>query len=250
MKYRQLRFLLMIAVTIVSMVGASSVLAVPYQWTISQIQGLTDVTSSFHGGAGQLSTINSITPIPNGIELDVTYRVGQDADPFAPNYGLGFARVSLARGLGFPGLNLSGSTSSSMKVTTTTDITAQSFLQTDFTENGGSIDDGDATPGEAFSFLFWEHNDGVATGGPTDVDFDFSSGTEFSSAWGVANPQQVQGTNAIRAFGVQLGKFSGVAIGQPVQATIRIEGVVPEPTSTVLAGIAVLAFLGFARRSG
>lgn len=248
MRYTQHRWLMMVAIAIAAMAGASSALADPYQWTPSQVQGLADVTAGFHGGAGQLSTINSITPIADGVELDVTFRVGQETDPFGANYGLGFARVSLSGGLGFPGLDLSGFTSSSLKITTTTDLTVQSFLQTDFME-GGAVDDGDATPDEAFSFLFWEHNDGVATGGPTDVDFDFASGTEFSGDWGLANPQTVQGTGAIRAWGLQLAKFSGVAIGEPVNATITIQGV-PEPTSAVLVGLGLLGLGGIARRRG
>ena len=143
------------------------------------------MTAAFHGGAGQLSTINSITQIPRGIELNVTYRIGQEADPFGANYGLGFARVSLQGGLS-TGLNIGSFTSSDLQITTTTDITAQSFVQTDFTE-GGSVNDGDATPGEAFSFLFWEHNDGVTVGRrPNHVDFDFASGTEFDGNWDLA----------------------------------------------------------------
>jgi hypothetical protein len=225
-----------------------------YFWTPGQIQDLADVTAGFHGGAGQLSTIDSITPIPNGIELEVTYRIGQEADPFGANYGLGFARVSLQGLLGFPGLDASASTSSSLDVTTTTDLTVQSFLQTDFTENGTTIDDGDATPDESFSFLFWEHNDAVASGGPTAVDFDFSAGTEFTGDWGLANPQAVQGTDAIQAWGLQLAKFSGMTVGVPLQATIRLEGVeapngsVPEPGATLgLLGLG-LAALGLVRR--
>lgn len=249
MRYSQVQWLIAIAVAIVSVTSASVLLAAPYQWTPGQIQGLVDVTPSFHGGAGQLSTINSITPIPNGVEVDVSYRIGQEADPFGPNYGLGFARVSLQGQLGSPGLDLSGFTSSSLTITTTTDITAQSFLLTDFTENGTTIDDGDATPNEAFSFLFWEHNDGVATGGPTDVDFDFASGTEFDGSWNLSNPQPVQGTNALRAWGIQFGKFSGMTIGEPVQATIRIEGV-PEPTTLVMAGLAAVGAFASARRRG
>jgi hypothetical protein len=239
--------MLSVALAIAGVVGARSALGVPYDWTAAQIQGLADVTSGFHGGAGQLSTINSITPTPNGIELNVTYRIGQESDPFGANYGLGFARVSLSGGLGSPGLNLSGFTSSKLKITTTTDLTVQSFLQTDFTENGGTINDGDANPSEAFSFLFWEHNDGIGPGGPTNVEFDFASGTEFSGDWGLANPQSVQGTNAIRAWGMQLAKFSGMAIGQPIEATIRIEGVIPEPTTGIL-GAALFGLLGIVRR--
>jgi hypothetical protein len=249
MKYRQHRGWLTIAVAIVSLVGASSALAAPYEWIIGQVQQLVDVTPGFHGGAGQLSTINSITPIPNGISLDVTYRIGQETDPFGPNYGLGFARVSLQDGLGFPGFDLSAFTSSAFQVTTTVPITAQSFIQTDFTENGTTIDDGDATPNESFSFLFWEHNDGLAAGGPTNVDLDFSSGTEFDGNWNVASPQAIKGTNAIRAWGVQFASGVAMAVGQPVNATIRIEGVIPEPTAALLAGIAVLGLAGFVRRS-
>jgi hypothetical protein len=209
---------------------------------------LADVTAGFHGGAGQLSTVNSITPIPRGIELNVTYRVGQEADPFGPNYGLGFARVSLQGSLG-PGQDLSAFTSSALNITTTTDITAQSFVQTDFTENGTTINDGDATPGEAFSFLFWEHNDDVAAaGGQTTVDFDFASGTEFDGNWGVASPQAVQGTNTVRQWGLQLAKFSGMTVGQPVNATIRITSLVPEPSTVALIASAALGLVGFSRR--
>jgi hypothetical protein len=254
MKYKVAGWLLMTAV--IGTICESSSFAVPYVWNSRRVQDLADVTASFHGPPGQLSTINSITPIPNGIELDVTFRAGQNVDPFAPDYGITFARVSLADGLWFPGLNLSAFTSSQFSVTTTTDVTVQSFVQTDFTENGGSIDDGDANPGEVKSFLFWEHNDGAATGGPTVVDFDFASGTEFDGdstspdTWNGANPKPVQGTGTIRAWGLQLAKFSGMVVGQPVNATIRIEGVVPEPATLGLVCIAMFGLVGFGRRRG
>jgi hypothetical protein len=241
---------LIVVASLGMVVFAGQQVSAQYRWTPAQIQGLADVTAGFHGGAGQLSTINSITNIPGGIELDVTYAIGQEADPFAPNYGLGFARVSLAGGLGFPGLDASAFSSSAFAVTTTTDLTTQSFLQTDFTEDGGAIDDGDATPDESFSFLFWEHNDGVATGGPTDVDFDFSMGTEFDGNWNLASPQQVQGTDAIRQWGVQLAKFSGMAIGQPVNATIQITSLIPEPTSMTLLCLVALGLAAVRRQRG
>jgi hypothetical protein len=239
----------MIAAAVVGVTSASAALAVPYNWGPGQVQGLANVTAAFHGGAGQLSTINSITNIPRGIELNVTYRIGQESDPFGANYGLGFARVSLSGGLG-AGQNLSAFTSSAVRVTTTTDVTAQSFVQTDFTESA-TVNDGDANPSESFSFLFWEHNDGVtAAGGPTTVDLDFASGTEFDGNWGTANPQAIRGTGTVRAWGMQLAKFSGMTIGTPVNATIRIESLVPEPTSVGLACFAALGMLGVARRRG
>jgi hypothetical protein len=234
---------------LVGCLGATSAAAAPYAWTTAQIQELADVTAAFHGGAGQLSTIDSITPLPGGVELDVTFRIGQEADPFAPNYGLGFARVSLQGLLGAPGLDLGAFTSSAVQVTTTTDLTVQSFLLTDFVENGTTVDDGDATPAEAFSFLFWEHNDGVGAPGPTLVDFDFAQATEFSGDWNVSNPQPVQGTDAVRGWGIQLAKFSGVEIDQPVGATIRIESV-PEPSPLGLLGPAAGVLLVLARRAG
>jgi hypothetical protein len=217
-----------------------------YQWTPSQIQGLGDVTLAF--GSNQLSTINSITPIPGGIELDVTFRVGQDSSSFDPNFGATFARVSLQGVLGFPGLNIAGSTGGVVSIESTVDLTLQSFVQTDFTEDGGAIDDGDANPGESFSFLFWEHNSSIASPGPVDGVMDFQSATEFSGDWGVANPQPVQGLDAVRQWGVQLAMFDNPpVIGQPINATIRITSTIPEPTTFMLAGASMVG-LAMSRR--
>lgn len=240
------RRMLVIAAAIASLIATRSTLAGPYEWTGSQIQGLGDVTPQFHGGAGQLSTIDSISPIPNGIELEVTFRIGQDSDPFAPDYGLSFARVSLQGALA--ALDLSAYSSSSLKVTTTTDITVQSFLLTNFEENGTTIDDGDANPLETFNQLFWEHVDNVAAPVQTDVDFDFSNATEFDGNWNLSNPQSVQGTDSIDFWGVQLAKFSGMAIGAPVNATVTIVGVIPEPASASFVCLAALGLVGFHRR--
>jgi hypothetical protein len=237
----------LLAAALMGICAVEKASADPYFWTPAQIQDLVDVTAGFHGGAGQLSTIDSITPIANGIELGVTYRIGQDADPFAPNYGLTFARVSLQGGFGVPSIDLSAFTGSALMITTTTDLTAQSFLQTDFSENGTTIDDGDFDPTEFFTFLFWEHNDGVGAGGPAEVEFDFSQGTEFDGNWEVLNPQPVQGTNNIRAWGIQLGKFSGMTIGEPLSATIRIESI-PEPVTSLLVGLTAACALMVRRR--
>jgi hypothetical protein len=242
------RKLLVVVVSAYASLCGSMAQSDPYQWTISQIQGLEDVTAGFHGGAGQLSTIDSITPILNGVQLEVTYRIGQDADPLAPNYGLMFARVSLQDCcFDVPGLDLGDFSSSSLKISTSTSVTVQSFLYTDFMENGTTIDDGDAVPGESFSLLFWEHNSSLAAGGATDVDFDFSSATEFDGGWSMSNPQMLQGADAVRGWGMQIAKFSGMTIGEPVQATITVEGVVPEPSSIALWGLCLSCLLLNAR---
>ena len=70
-----------------------------------------------------------------------------------------------------------------------------------------------------------------------------------STAIGILpNPQPVQGTNTVRSWGLQLAKFSGVVVGQPVTATIRIESFVPEPATAALVGLAMLGLVGFGRR--
>jgi hypothetical protein len=240
---------MMVAVAIIGMVTASSALAVNYNWTVGQVQGLADVTAPFHsGGAPQLSTIDSLTLIPNGMELKVTWKIGQEADPFGANYGRGFARVSLQGGLG-SGIDLSAFTGTSVQMLTTHNLTHQGFVQTDFTENGTTIDDGDATPGEVFSFNFWENNFGVAAPGGNAI-YDFSNTSQFNGSWNKPNPQAVQGTNAVRQWGMQLADFTGdLTVGQGVSATIDLIGTpVPEPTSAVLAGLAAVGLVGLARR--
>ncbi len=67
----------------------------PVQPTVAQVQALVDATDGFHSNQ-QLSEINSITPTATGISVDVTFRVGVGtADPFDPNFGQNFARVTL-----------------------------------------------------------------------------------------------------------------------------------------------------------
>lgn len=212
------------------------------------------MTTAFHNGPNgepQLSTINGISNTARGIELDVTFAVGEEnPDPFDPPpiVGITFARVSLQGNLG-AGIDLSSFSSSAVDVTTTLGFTAQSFIQTDYTENGTTIDDGDGTPDEMFAFNFWEHNDGIGVGGPTLLDFDFADASQFNGDWNVANPQAVQGTDAVRQWGMQLAVFDGsIVVGQPINATILIESRIPEPTSIALVGLALLGLVGCGRR--
>ena len=88
MKYKELRWLMTIAVAIAGMVGASAALAAvnPFAPSLTDIQSLSDQTAGFHGGQ-QLSTIDAINYAPDGIHLDITWRVGQNSDPFGPDFG-------------------------------------------------------------------------------------------------------------------------------------------------------------------
>jgi hypothetical protein len=238
------------------LVGASgAVAASPYLWNVTQVKSLVDATTAFHGTAPpQLSTINSLTQIANGIQLDVTFNAGtQTTDPFGAGYGLTFARVSLAGSLP-AALDLSGSSGTQWKITSDKALTAQDYLKTSWTETGaanvaGPDNDGDATFPEAFSFAFWEHNNAVSAGVPLNDFNSFSDGTTnvFTSGWDKPNPQAITvGTNNVQEMGVQLAG-SGITPGQPVHAIITITGV-PEPATLTLAGLASLGAIGFARR--
>ena len=99
MKCTQIRWLVMIAVAIVGFAGARSALAVavnPFSPSVADIQALGDNTSGFSSGA-QLSTVDAIHVTPDGIHVDVTWRAGQNSDPFGPDYGETFSRVVLTR---------------------------------------------------------------------------------------------------------------------------------------------------------
>ena len=65
----------------------------PFTPSVADIQGLSNATN-----ASNLSTIDAINLAPDGIHLDVTWRVGQNVDPFAPGFGFqNFPRIGLAR---------------------------------------------------------------------------------------------------------------------------------------------------------
>jgi hypothetical protein len=250
----QQRWLTMVAAAIVSMMGVGSAFAAtPYLWHVGDVQSLSDVTLGFSGGQS-LSTINSITKIPTGIKMDVTYIVGQNSDPFGADFGQTFARIALL-GSGTP-FDFSAFSGTQWKVTSDLPITMQDFMQTGWTETGaanvaGPDNDGDATFPESFSFNFWEHNTGITPNTPTDEVDSFFDGTQsqFSGTWNKPNPQNLVGANNIQQYGVQIGLFSGISFGTHVHGTITIEGVhVPEPGTLTLAGLAAVGMIGFARR--
>ncbi len=94
MRFRQLRWSLAVAIAIVGMCTAGSVLAQNYYpFSVDQIHSLADVTATFN--PHPLSTVDAIHQTTDGDHLDVTFRVGQNSDPFGANFGDTFARISL-----------------------------------------------------------------------------------------------------------------------------------------------------------
>ena len=80
----------MVVPVIVAVVSANAAFGGLFDPSLADIQGLIDQTGPFHEGM-QLSTIDAIHNYPASIELDVTWRVGQLDDVFAPTFGNPFA---------------------------------------------------------------------------------------------------------------------------------------------------------------
>ncbi len=219
---------------------SQSAVAQVRMYTDVELQGFADVTAGFHGAPGQLSTVDSITNIPNGIEVRATFRVGTGScDPLfgcGPSdvEGLNFARISLM-GSNFPGLNLTNFSSLSATVESSIGAFVQPFVQTD--------------P----NFTFYEQSDGgdgLGAASPTLVGLDFAGARNFS---GILPANEVHldgnGMRLARQFGYQI-VGNGVAVGQPVSAIIRITGVpaVPEPSTVALVGLALAGAGAYFRR--
>ena len=245
MKYRKLRWLLTIAAAIVSLVGANSALAQPanpFSPSLADIQGLGNSTQ-----AQNLSTIDAINMSPDGIHLDVTWRVGQNTDPFGPGFGFqNFPRIGVTKftngedgGMGrllYP-LPNHPTWYDGIKwcLMTDTNNFVQPFIQTapnwTFYEpsNGGNSIPGDMSM--QMSFL------------------DFNSARNFA---GLQPPNIVHpdGNGQIRAnaFGLQIVGPGGMAAGQEISGHIWITRWIPEPTSATLLVLGVVGILGFGRR--
>jgi hypothetical protein len=207
-----------------------------YQPTPAQIQALTDQTTGFHSSGTQYSVINSITPIPGGIELDVSFAYGQNTSSFDPFPGIPFARVSLQ---GFPGgLDLTANSGIDWVVSASAPgVTAQTFLQT------------------APNWTFYEGNPSqslVGDGSDEDVALSFSSANNFSGILpaGIVHTD-VDGKILANAWGIQFGMFdlsSQVGLGQPFDVTIQITSAIPEPSCLVLVGASIVGLAASRRR--
>lgn len=219
------------------MVLAQVASAAPYLATEADIQSLGDVTAGFHNPA-QLSTIDSITDIPGGIQLDITWRVGQSGDPFGDFFGTNFARVSLAQytnnesgGLGrllgpaFDGIQWSISSNQSSFV--------RPFIQ------------------PAPNWTFYESASGTTIPGDLSVQtivMNFNSAVNYSNILPntIVHPD-VNGEIRANAIGIQFGGPGGLVPGGPgVAGRIIITGVVPEPNTAMLLMMGGL--VGLARR--
>jgi hypothetical protein len=242
MKCTQLRWLAMVAMAIVGMVSASSALAGsvnPFSPSTADIQSLSDQTAGF-SNSQQLSTIDAIHVAPNGIHLDITWRVGQNSDPFGANFGQTFARVSLAtytNGEDSGQGRLLNPPYDGIKwcLMSDHDSFTQPFLQT------------------APNWTFYEPSTG-GTGIPGDMSLQmsvlaFDDARNFS---GLTPPNIVQpdGNGQIRAnaFGIQLGGPGGLVVGQPVVGHVWITNWVPEPSTVTLSVLGAVGLLGMARR--
>jgi hypothetical protein len=224
--------LVAIAVAVVGLASAYSALAVsvnPYLVPLADVQTLADNTSGFSGGA-QLSTIDGIHLIPNGITLDVTWRVGQNSDPFGANFGETFSRVVLGKYMnsedsGQGRLLFPGNDGVQWNISSDTPLGAQPYIQT------------------APSFVYYQPPSLFAIPGTsttTTATLSFDDANNFNGITpNTIVHQDVNGQIRADALGLQFYPSIGLTPGQPVSGHITLTAAVPEPTTAMLlfAGI-------------
>ncbi len=234
MRFRYDRCLLMTAVVVASILSTSSALAQFFSPSIADIQALSNSTA-----ATNFSTIDAIHIAPNGIHLDVTWRTGQNTDPFAPFFGQNFPRIGLTRftngeEAGMGRLLNPPHTGIKWCIMSDRDVFSQPFLQT------------------APNWTFYE----PANGGnniPGDMSMqmsilDFNNARNFSGLT-PANIVHPDANGEIRsnAFGLQIVGPSG-AVGEAIPGHIWITYWIPEPGTATLLVFGLVGAVGFARR--
>lgn len=234
MSCRPLRWLLMFAVAIVSIVSAPTLNAQPFSPSVADIQGLGDSTA-----AENFSSIDAINVTPDGIQLDVTWRVGQNTDPFGEFFGQNFPRIGLSLFTnseeGGLGRNLTTNDGIQWTIRSDRNLFAQPFIQT------------------APDWTFYEPSPGgYGVAGDLanhTVTLDFNDARNFSGRE-PANIVHPDANSEIRAnaFGLQIVGPDGLTPGQSQPGQIWITTVIPEPTTGLLLMMGVMAMLPLARR--
>lgn len=235
MRCRRQCALLTIALAIGSLIVASTLLAQPFSPSTADIQGLGNSTA-----ATNFSTIDAIHVAPNGIHLDVTWRRGQDTDPFGPFFGQNFPRIGLTlftngedSGMG----RLLNPPYSGIKwcIMSDRDVFSQPFIQT------------------APNWTFYEPSNG-GNNIPGDMSLQMSV-LDFNDARNFAGLQppnivhpDANGEIRSNAFGLQIVGPGGLVVGEGVPGHIWITNWVPEPSTAVLLAFGLAGTLGFARR--
>jgi PEP-CTERM motif len=224
----------MIAVAIATIFDAGAALSQPYSPTVADVQALGNSTA-----ATNFSTIDSIQMAANGIHMDVTWRTGQNTDPFGPFFGQNFPRIGLTfftnGESGGTGRNLSASNGIQWSIMSDQPVFSQPFIQT------------------APNWTFYE----PANGGnniPGDMSaqtslLGFNSARNFSGLMpaNIVHPD-ANGQVRSNAFGLQIVGPSGLALGEARPGHIWISGVIPEPGTALLVALGAAALVGFGRR--
>jgi hypothetical protein len=234
MKCRQHRWWATVA--IVSLAGTRSSLAEsvnPFSPSTADIQALSDNTAGF-SNSNQLSTIDAIHIAPDGIHLDVTWRVGTGSDPFGTHPGENFSRVVLSgyqnnenEGLG----RLLNPPYDGIKWCIMSDqpISAQPYLQTapDWTYYQPASDP--QIPGDMSLTM-------------ATLSFDSTTQNNGSVA------PDVNGEIRSNSFGLQFFTSFAMTPGDPVQGHIWISNWVPEPSTAALMLLGMVGLIGRKRR--
>jgi PEP-CTERM motif len=234
MKCTQVRWLMMATAAIVSLIGAGSAFAVsvnPYSPTLTDIQSLVNGTD-----ATNASSIDAIHVTSDGIHVDVTWRIGDPADPFNPQQDFPRIGLNLITGSENGGTGrLFSPPYDGVKWCLMSDqpVFAQPFINT--------------LP----NFVFYEpSNGGNNIAGDMSMQMSTLSFDDARNFNGLtpANIVHPDANGEIRAYAIGLQVVGpSVALGDAIPGHIWITPWVPEPSSAMLLMLGVVGFVGRVR---